>query len=84
MTTLADMTPAQRAECVGMWCDYQTPCGTERAIYSPTRFCKVETLFEPGYGHFEVEDLSRITPRFDLPRAWSPCGTPQPGTHTHL
>lgn len=79
MTTLADMTPEERAEMQGIWCDYQTPCGTELAIYSPIRVSKIETLLDPGFGHFGVEDLSRVTPRFDLPRAWAPDGNPVKG-----
>lgn len=31
--TLADMTPEERDECIGMWCDYDFPDGTtHRAI----------------------------------------------------
>lgn len=78
MTTLADMTPEQRQQCVGMWCDIETPMGTETVIYDQSRWTKGPTLFEPGFGHFDV-DLSDITPRPDLPRAWRVDGTPTKG-----
>ena len=73
MTTLADMAPEERPHCRGMWCDYQTPVGVHTAIYETGT-----TLFEPGYGGFKVS-LHHITPRFDLPRAWTPDGQPVPG-----
>lgn len=76
--TFADMTPEERADCVGMWCDIETPMGTETVIYDQSRWTKGPTLFEPEFGHFDV-DLSDITPRFDLPRAWMPDDKPVSG-----
>lgn len=73
--TLADMKPKERPGCRGMWCDVETPIGTEMVIYHPSQLTNEKTLLNPGYGHFEAE-LSKITPRFDLPRAWNPDGTP--------
>lgn len=79
MKTLADMTPQERAKCVGMWCVYETPVGEERAIYEKTQSdAPVSMLFEPGYGRFEAEN-ENTTPRPDLPRAWAPDGTPPTG-----
>ena len=78
MKTLADMSSQERAQCQGMWCEIDTPMGPELAIYNQSRWTKEPTLFEPGYGHFEA-DLSKATPRFDLPRAWHPDGTPPQG-----
>lgn len=78
MTTLADMTPQERSEYRGMWCEIYTPAGPELAIYDQLRWTKEPTLFEPEYGHFEA-DLSKVTPRFDLPRAWNPDGQPPAG-----
>lgn len=77
----ADMTEKQRAECRGMWCDVETPVGTERAIYDQSRWTQEPTLFEPGYGHFEA-DFSKVTPRYDLPRAWNSDGTHVKGSWT--
>ncbi|TRX42501.1 hypothetical protein [Corynebacterium guaraldiae] len=73
MTTLADLTPEERAQCRGMWVTYQTPMGEHQAIYGGN-----SVLFEPGYGLFTIP-LQRITPRLDLPRAWTPDGTPPAG-----
>lgn len=79
MTTLADLTPEERAQCQGMWCVYETPAGEERAIYEKTQSgAPVSMLFEPGYGRFEAEN-ENITPRADLPRAWAPNGQPPAG-----
>ena len=73
MTTLADLTPEERAKCKGMWVSYQTLLGEHQAIYEDDN-----VLFEPGYGLFTVP-LHHITPRDDLPRAWTPDGQPVPG-----
>ena len=76
MTTLADLTPEDRAECRGMWCD--TPKGT---------FVLLAPMF-PGHEHIGWQLVipsegmkidyqpENITPRPDLPRAWNPDGTP--------
>ena len=77
MTTLADLTPEERAQCRGMWVTYQTPMGEHQAIYEGN-----SVLFEPGYGLFTIP-LHRITPRYDLPRAWAPDGAPPEGQWEH-
>lgn len=73
MSTLADMSAEERAECVGMWVSYKTPMGEHTAIYEMG-----STLFEPGFGRFN-RSLDTITPHPDLPRAWQPDGTPPQG-----
>ena len=79
MRTLADMTEEERANCIGMWCVYETPVGKERAIYEKTQAgAPVSMLFEPGYGRFEAEN-ENITLCFNLPRAWMPDGQPPAG-----
>lgn len=79
--TLADMTPEEREQCVGMWCDLETNKGTQQVVlyrmieehetgpvaYRLSFTSRHEILgFDPG----------KLTPRFDLPRAWEPDGTP--------
>ncbi|PXY09170.1 hypothetical protein [Corynebacterium striatum] len=32
--TLADMTPEQRANCIGMWCEYPNICDRLGIIYA--------------------------------------------------
>ena len=77
--TLADMTPEERDQCVGMWCD--TPRGT--FVLFKRMFEDVElgwSLIMPKDG-FKVDyPNSDITPRFDLPRAWNPDGSPLQAT----
>ena len=76
--TLADMTAEERAECVGMWC----------SIAGAGRLCVLlsteNDMANLGFSHDnEFTMLSplkykNVTPRFDLPRAWTPDGEPIP------
>lgn len=92
--TLADMTPQERAECVGRWCDYTDPIlktGTEQWIIAgtatPTRLRKGEPrvpcvlLVKPGKNHPFLcnAKLNEVTPLDELPRAWHPNGQPPQG-----
>lgn len=94
MTTLADMSAEESAECVGMRCDYTDPIlknGTEQWIIAgratPTRLRKGEPrvpcvlLVKPGRHHPFLcnAKLDEVAPRFDLPRAWMPDGQPPAG-----
>lgn len=79
MTTLADLTPEERAQCRGMWCD--TPKG--RFILLAPMFPDREAFGWQLLAPSEVMKIDyppeKITPRFDLPRAWAPDGQPVPG-----
>ena len=81
MTTLADMTPEQRQQCVGMWCDFPDPDErTNLAIYVGDSlkhhgFC--ELIHEGKLGTITLPET--LTPRPDLPRAWQADGTPPAG-----
>lgn len=81
MRTLADMTPEQRDACRGMWCDFPDPDErTNLAIYvgdSRTHIGFCELIHEGEIGTLTL--LHNLTPRFDLPRAWPPDGTPVVG-----
>lgn len=74
--TLADMTPEERSECVGMWCDVRgfarvTPIvdmwekEVELLVYNNLRGNIIETY-----------EFHEVIPRFDLPRVWTPGGHP--------
>ncbi|OFK68821.1 hypothetical protein HMPREF2806_05790 [Corynebacterium sp. HMSC076G08] len=94
MTTLADLTPEERAECVGMWCDYRPAVGTTGLHNAPeevitTVIIKAGNDYDAAYedeyevfnaaiGH-ELVQPEQITLRPDLPRAWAPDGTPPEG-----
>ena len=88
MTTLADLTPEERAQCKGMWCDF--PDSDERtnlAIYvgdSPKNQGFCELIHEGQLGTLTIPE--NLTPRPDLPRAWAPNGMPMEGEweHTHI
>lgn len=78
MTTLADMTPQERAQCRGMWAQTQdelgvllTTDGVLGAVWIPHAF---NWLTQP------VEAIELLT---DLPRAWTPDGTPPAGEWEH-
>ena len=81
MTTLADMTPEERAQCRGMWCDFPDPDErTNLAIYvgdSPNNQGFCELIHEGQLGTLTIPE--NLTPRPDLPRAWNPDGTPPAG-----
>ena len=85
MTTLADMTEEERAECVGMWCDFPDPDErTNLAIYVGDSlrnqgFC--ELIHEGQLGTLTIPE--NLTPRPDLPRAWKADGTPPAGEWEH-
>ena len=76
--TLADMTAEERADCVGMWC----------SIAGAGRLCMLlsteNDVANLGFSHDnEFTMLSplkhkNVTPRFDLPRVWTPNGEPVP------
>lgn len=79
MKTLADMTPGERPQCRGMWCD--TPKGT--FVLLAPMFRDHEKigwqLVIPSEGMKIDYQLKDITPRPDLPRAWGADGTPPAG-----
>lgn len=79
--TLADMTPYQCRQCVGMWCDtgyFHTPSvylGTSSDDNTPTQ--TYHYILNPQSWDEPIDQLPEtITPRFDLPRAWNADGTP--------
>lgn len=76
MTTLADMTPEQQADCVGMWCEAGEHLRVIRAVYeTPMGMCA--KIIDPAAGRMEnYTSADHITPRLDLPRAWQADGTP--------
>lgn len=77
--TLADMTPEQRANCIGMWCEYPSAYGRLGIIYD------LDDGSDPWILRFDVRteilgyDAKDVIPRFDLPRAWMPDGQPPAG-----
>lgn len=81
MKTLADMTEEERAACVGMWCDFPDPDErTNLAIYvgdstNHHGYCEIVHAGELG----TITVPESLTPRYDLPRAWMPDGTPPAG-----
>lgn len=94
MTTLADLTPEERANCVGMWCDYRPAVGTKGPHSAPEEVITTVILkagndydaayedeyevFNAAIGH-ELVQPEQITLRPDIPRAWQADGTPPAG-----
>lgn len=78
--TLADMTPAERYDCVGRWCDVE---GWKAKVVlldvdedESSALVVIAHMERKRTGRYFLNDL---TPRWDLPRAWTPSGEPVPG-----
>ena len=74
--TLADMTPEERAECVGMWALIEGISLAVIAEADETNTCVV--TYPQWDGDSAVHLNEMVTPRHDLPRAWTPDGEPIP------
>ena len=74
--TLADMTAEERAECVGMWCSI---AGAGRLCVLLSTENDVANLGFSCDNEFTILSLryKNVTPRFDLPRVWTPDGEPE-------
>ena len=72
--TLADMTAEERADCVGMWADAMGQ--GLGVIVNATELSDCWVLFPEDGGNVATCRNRRVTPRFDLPRAWTPGGQP--------
>ena len=77
--TFADMTPEERDKCIGMWCDYDFPDGTtHRAILLSRGSSNTATVIDTTQCGVPQQwtRVDQLHPRFDLPRAFNPDGTP--------
>ena len=73
--TLADMTIKERADCVGRWADaMEQGLGV---IVNATELSDCWVLFPEDGGSVATCRNQRVTPRYDLPRAWTPDGAPE-------
>ena len=77
--TLADMTTEERANCVGMWAEHAHPHYDGLEVIIDSDHDSVTTIStKSGQQYIVVGEVMRhITPRFDLPRAWTPDGEPE-------
>ena len=75
--TLADMTPDEWQKCVGRWAEVRRHLVIVTEIYERDGDAAV---FRPETQNIEWYILPDVTPRLDLPRAWTPDGKPVPGT----
>ncbi len=68
----------RRKEYVGVWADYKNiPVVITGVYWSRSKKYWVADLFGPAVNWIEKDvPFSIITPRFDLPRAWTTDGTP--------
>lgn len=85
MTTLADMTPQERAQCVGMWATNHayTADGESVGVIACIQHHRVWIIHTDINGEWSVFPTDGITPRPDLPRAWQADGTPPAGEWEH-
>lgn len=79
MKTLADMTPQERAQCRGMWCE--TALSKALVIYVAGDQDNEEkaVVVNPKSQFRTVTPLRALTPRPELPRAWQADGQPPAG-----
>ena len=84
---LADMTPEEREQCQGMWCYIferldEPPVG-EGIIAGFREADDGRTLVVVDHPHPDAggwgHEIDEVSPRFDLPRAWTPDGKPVEG-----
>ncbi|ALC05938.1 hypothetical protein CDES_07645 [Corynebacterium deserti GIMN1.010] len=76
--TLADMTADERQSCVGMWCE--TEGHGRLLVLARVEKDGVHAQATVPQGPYPcTAPLSHFTPRFDLPPAWNPDGTPPKG-----
>ena len=84
--TLADMTPQERAQCRGMWCEdihgdlyvyLGTPTGS--AAHDEETGAPMGTFIDTQEPDIIDAPFAAFAPRFDLPRAWTPDGKPPAG-----
>ena len=73
--TLADMTPGERKQCVGMWSDYLFDGQKHIGVLLNCDY-GMPVIHVPSSRTKEYAELRKVTPRFDLPRAWNADGTP--------
>lgn len=88
MKTFADMTPKERAECVGMWCGYNRHVKGGAPsdfviIVEDVNEVGLVSCFNPGAPDpfAWAPEPWMLTPRFDMPRAWTVDGEP-PASNT--
>ena len=74
--TLADMAAEEREECVGMWALIEGISLAVIAEADETSTCVV--IYPEWDGDNAVHLNEMVTPRPDLPRAWTPDGQPVP------
>lgn len=77
--TPADMTPEEREQCRGLWCDYLTVNGEVIQVIYRWEKDGLASVHDPKTQDERTNQyvmVRSLTPRFDLMRAWTPDGTP--------
>ena len=77
--TLVDMTAEERANCVGMWCDnlVSTADNPKPVVLACVQGEQCWILHTDLHGEWSRFPLGSVSPRPDLPRAWTPDGEPE-------
>ena len=77
--TLADMTTEERDECVGMWCDNLVSAADnpKPVVLACVQGEQCWILHTDLHGEWSCFSLGSVSPRFDLPRVWTPDGEPE-------
>lgn len=77
--TLADMTAKERQACIGMWCDVVGFTRPTPIVDMWNEEVELLTSNNLRGNIVATYGFKEVTPRFDLPRAWNPDGTPPKG-----
>lgn len=90
MRTLADMTPQERAQCRGMWCEdlhgdlfVYLGAPTVSIAHDEETGAPMGTFIDAQEPDTIEAPLAAFAPRFDLPRAWQADGQPPQGKWEH-
>ena len=75
--TLADMAIKERADCVGRWALIESINLAVIVEVDETDTCVV--IYPEWQSNTAVHLNEMVTPRYDLPRVWTPDGEPVPG-----
>lgn len=86
--SFADMSPEDRAQCIGMWCQIDDSDLTFIKTGDSLHIIRADgnyageqqvRTFRPRSGVNDIIPYKNVIPRFDLPRAWMPDGKPMSG-----
>ena len=77
--TLADMTPSEQDLRVGTWFELLGADYPVLLVSPDDPYDGIATVMIPSKAKATYTPMTTLTPRYDLPRVWTPSGEPVPG-----